>query len=104
MKSGAKARRRGKAFQSRCAEYLGGKNRWPMQGVDIIHGNWSIECKSVDQQYPSLIEGWLQDAEIYSSKAFPENDAILVVHEHNSRIENAMVIMRTSVFKHKMGV
>jgi len=101
MKSGARARRRGKDHQARVALYLNMQNRWPYFGEDVRGNCFSVEAKTLDSGYPQTVEAMLQEAEVHASKARPGAVAVLNIHKSGSgkRLDGDLMIMRMKDFR-----
>ena len=101
MKSGARARRRGKDHQKRVAEFMGWQNRWPYFGEDIRGAEFSVEAKTLDSAYPQTVETMLQEAEVHANKARPGAVAVLNIHKSGSgkRLDGDLMIMRMKDFR-----
>jgi hypothetical protein len=83
----------------RIAALLGGQ-RVPITGrargdvPDVAHDTLSIECK-----HRLSIPAWLTDALAQAeAAAAPDQLPIVVVHQHGSRYDRALVVLRLSAF------
>ena len=85
-------RDRGKRTERAVAQALSGKRIGTMCGEDVMHDNYSIECKSRKQ---FVAAGWMEQA-IRNNK--DGKVPMVVVHVHGQRREGDFVILRISDF------
>jgi hypothetical protein len=102
MKGGKLAQRRGKENQRQIADYVNGKNRHPLKGVDIIKGTFALEARTLDQNYPQMHENMLQEAEIHARKLNPNLIGASVVRKKGTKIADAVFSVRLKHAKEMM--
>ena len=85
-----KNRQRGKRNEKALAARLGGDRKGIMGGEDISYGPWSIETKS-RKRYS--IRRYMDQA---IANCPLDKTPILILHEHNQRRDNDLVVIRLS--------
>lgn len=105
MKVGKQAHDKGEKHQGKVAEYLGMINGYPFKGVDIKGAIFSVEAKSLGNQYPGMVETMLQEAELRARKARPESIAILNIHhaQLGKTLDHDLIILRMKDFRWLIG-
>ncbi|MDM7320241.1 MAG: hypothetical protein P3W91_000765 [Fervidobacterium sp.] len=84
-------RQRGKRAERRVAELVGGRRVGVLGGEDIMHDAFSIEVKS---RKKFVAQRWMEQAE----KNAQGKMAVVVVHIHKEKYEDAFVIVRLKDF------
>jgi len=91
----SKNRDRGKRFEKKIAERLGGRRLGVLGGEDVLHPIYSIECKS-REKLPKWFESfWKQTMDNCEEYKVP----LLVIHLLNQRHDEDWVVMKLSDFE-----
>lgn len=91
----SKNRDRGKRFERKVAERLGGKRTGVLGGEDVMHPIYSIECKSRETLPKWFAKFWEQTLANCEQGKTP----LLVIHQTNKRHDDDFVVMKLSDFE-----
>lgn len=91
----SKNRDRGKRFERKVAERLGGKRTGVLGGEDVMHPIYSIECKSREVMPKWFSKFWEQTMANCEEDKVP----LLVIHLTNQRHDEDWVVMKLKDFE-----
>ena len=83
----------GRKYQAKIAKRFGGKSVGTIEGQDVEHNIFSIECK---KRKAFIATGWMQQT-VRNCPA--DKTPLLIVHVTGERHKNDMVIMRLEDFE-----
>lgn len=91
----SKNKARGKRFEKKIAERLGGRRIGLLGQEDVLHPIYSIECKSREKLPKWFANFWKQTEDSCPDDKVP----LLVIHLHNQRHDDDWVVMKLSDFE-----